>query len=100
MLADDYAKAGFYVYVPDLHEGDNIPIEFLSEVEPPLKVREQMSVIDKGTAGAKVAATLPPWLAKHREGVSRPIIDGFINTVKMIPRTNKVGALGFCWGGR
>ena len=100
LLADDYAKAGFYVYLPDLHEGDSIDPDFLQTVEPPLKVREQQSVVDKTTSGAKVAATLPPWLAKHREGVSKPIIDGFINTVKYIPSTNKIGAIGFCWGGR
>ena len=32
--------------------------------------------------------------------MSRPIIEGFIRQVKTIPGTNKVGALGFCWGGR
>jgi dienelactone hydrolase len=47
-----------------------------------------------------VPATLGPWLVKHREGVSEPIISGFINTVRSIPGTNSVGAIGFCWGGR
>lgn len=32
--------------------------------------------------------------------MSEPIISGFINAVKQIPGTNKVGAIGFCWGGR
>jgi len=32
--------------------------------------------------------------------VSRPLIDGFVNTVRMIPGTDKIGAIGFCWGGR
>lgn len=41
-----------------------------------------------------------PWLVKHREGVSEPIISGFVNTVRNIPGTHKVGAVGFCWGGR
>ena len=45
-------------------------------------------------------ATLGPWLVSHREGVSEPLISGFVNTVKQIPGTNKVGAIGFCWGGR
>ena len=55
---------------------------------------------DKAKNAAIVPATLGPWLAKHREGVSRPIIDGFVNAVRMIPGTNKIGAIGFCWGGR
>jgi dienelactone hydrolase len=46
------------------------------------------------------AATLGPWLIKHREVVSEPLISDFINTVRQIPGTNKVGAIGFCWGGR
>ena len=57
-------------------------------------------MVDKAKNAAIVPATLGPWLAKHREGVSRPLIDGFVNTVRMIPGTNKIGAIGFCWGGR
>lgn len=44
--------------------------------------------------------TLPPWLVKHREAVARPLIEGFIRTVRNIPGTDKIGAVGFCWGGR
>ena len=55
---------------------------------------------DKAKNAAIVPATLGPWLVKHREGVSRPIIDGFVNTVRTIPGTSKIGAIGFCWGGR
>ncbi|KPI37253.1 Protein AIM2 [Cyphellophora attinorum] len=80
LLADNYAKAGFYCYIPD--------------------VREQAGIIDKTKGTVDVMATLGPWLAKHREGVSEPIISGFINTVRQIPGTQKVGAIGFCWGGR
>ena len=36
----------------------------------------------------------------HREAVTRPKLDGFVNAVRMIPGTNKVGCIGFCWGGR
>lgn len=100
LLADDYAKAGFYCYIPDVHEGDYLPLSLLQNIEPPLKERESLSVVDKAKNAALVPATLGPWLVKHREGVSRPIIDGFVNAVRMIPGTNKIGAIGFCWGGR
>lgn len=83
-----------------MHNNDSLPIDFLQDVEPPLKVREQLSVTEKGVKTAKIGATLGPWLVKHREAVAKPIIDGFINTVKYIPGTNKIGTLGFCWGGR
>lgn len=71
LLADNYAKAGFYVYIPDLHQGDSIPLDFLQSVEPPLKTREQLTLIDKTKATANVGTTLPPWLLKHREAVTK-----------------------------
>jgi dienelactone hydrolase len=56
--------------------------------------------LEKGTKTAKVGATLGPWLLKHREAVSKPLMDGFINTIRFTPGTDKVGVIGFCWGGR
>lgn len=100
LLADNYAKAGFYCYIPDVLQGDSLPISFLQNIEPPLKDLEQAGLVDKAKNAAIVPATLGPWLAKHREGVSEPIISGFINTVRSVPGTNSVGAIGFCWGGR
>ncbi|KAL8934854.1 MAG: hypothetical protein Q9216_005707 [Gyalolechia sp. 2 TL-2023] len=100
LLADEYALAGFYTYIPDFHESDSLPISFLQNIEPPLKKQEQLSMTEKATNAATVPTTLGPWLVKHREAVSRPLIDGFINTVRMTPGTDKIGAVGFCWGGR
>jgi len=100
LLADDYAKAGFYCYIPDVHQGDSLPIEFLQNVEPPLKDQKQAGLVDKVKNTAIVGITLGPWLLKHREAVSEPIISGFVNTVRQIPGTQKIGAIGFCWGGR
>jgi dienelactone hydrolase len=100
LLADEYAKAGFYCYVPDFHQGDSIDISFLQNVEPNLKEQETLSMAEKAKNAALIPATLGPWLVKHREGVTQPLIDGFVNTVRMIPGTNKIGAIGFCWGGR
>jgi dienelactone hydrolase len=100
LLADNYAKAGFTAYIPDVHEGDSLDPSFLQTVEPQLPQREQLTLVDKATATAKVGATLGPWLIKHREAVARPLIENFIRQVRLIPGTDKVGAIGFCWGGR
>jgi len=100
LLADQYAKAGFYTYVPDVHQGDSLPIEFLQNVEPPLKKQEKLTLVDKAKNAAIIPTTLGPWMVKHREGVTKPLIDGFVNTIRMTPGTNKIGAIGFCWGGR
>lgn len=100
LLADNYAKAGFYCYIPDIHQGDSLPIEFLNSVEPPLKTREQQTTLDTIKNQGTVSTTLPPWLLKHQEGITKPLIDSFIRAVRQIPETGKVGAIGFCWGGR
>lgn len=65
-----------------------------------MKTREQQTLLDKTKSTAVVGTTLPPWLAKHREGVTKPLIDSFIKTVRGFLGTGKVGAIGFCWGGR
>ena len=75
-------------------------MEFLQNVEPPLKKQETLTATEKAKNAAVVPATLGPWLVKHREGVTRPLINGFVNTVRNIPGTNKIGVIGFCWGGR
>ena len=100
ILADEYAKAGFYCYIPDLHQGDSLPISFLQNVEPPLKVQENLGLTDKAKNAAVVPATLGPWLIKHREAVTKPLLDEFIKSVREVAGTKKVGAVGFCWGGR
>ncbi|KAK4546112.1 hypothetical protein LTR36_002249 [Oleoguttula mirabilis] len=100
LLADEYAAAGFTAYIPDVHEGDSIDESFLQTVEPQLPKRESLTLTERATSTASVGATLGPWLIKHREGVARPIIENFIDKVRYIPGTDKVGAIGFCWGGR
>jgi len=100
LLADHYAKAGLYCYIPDIHEGDSLPLSFLQAVEPPLKDQETAGLIDSVKNGAIVTTTLPPWLFKHPESTVKPMISSFIAAVRAIPGTGKVGAVGFCWGGR
>lgn len=87
-------------YVPDVQDGDSLHPSFLETVEPTLLKKETMSATEKVATTAKTGATLGPWLVTHREAVSRPIIEGFINGVRLIPGTDKVGVIGFCWGGR
>ena len=77
-----------------------MPQSFLDNVEPNVKTQETLGLTDKAKNTAIVSATLGTWLPKHREGVTKPLIDGFVNTLRTTPGTDKVGAVGFCWGGR
>ncbi|KAF3937632.1 hypothetical protein ABW19_dt0207501 [Dactylella cylindrospora] len=45
-------------------------------------------------------ATFQPWAIKHREAVSKPIVDAFIAEVRKDTSISKLGVVGFCWGGR
>ena len=61
---------------------------------------DALAMTQKATSTAKVAAALGPWLVKHREGVSKPLIDDFLTGIRNSPGQPKVGVIGFCWGGR
>jgi dienelactone hydrolase len=63
-------------------------------------VRETQNLVDKTKNTATVSTTLPPWLMRHREGIIKPLLDSYITAVRAIPGTQKIGAVGFCWGGR
>ncbi|KAL8722071.1 MAG: hypothetical protein Q9181_007563 [Wetmoreana brouardii] len=100
LLADEYAKAGFYVLVPDILQGDPLPISLLQNIEPPLKDQEQAGLVDKTKNTAIAGTSLGPWLVKHREAVTLPIVEKFVEDVKKQSGNSKVGTVGFCFGGR
>ncbi|KAK9898962.1 alpha/beta-hydrolase [Cystobasidium minutum MCA 4210] len=95
LVADEYAAQGFHVVVPDLLEGDYVDHNLLKAIVP-LPEDPEPSVIDK----AKVAANLGPWVAKHREAVTRPLLEKFVKEIQADSEVKKVGTVGFCWGGR
>jgi len=98
LLADEYAAAGFYVYVPDFFEGDPIPHDLLNTIAP--KAPQERSTVQAALDQTKTMTVFGPWLVKHREAVVKPLIDAFVKTVRDDPVTGKLGVVGFCWGGR
>lgn len=100
LLADQYAEAGFYVYVPDILNDDPLDISLLKHIEPPLKDYETAGLIDKAKNTAIMGAALGTWLPKHTEGTTLPLVEKAVAAVKAVPGTEKVGVIGFCFGGR
>jgi len=100
LLADEYASQGFYVYMPDILEGDALPMEVLQKIAPTEAEPPRDGIIDRAADKASAMASLGPWLTKHRDAVSNPIIEGFLNHIKADPHIGKIGAVGFCWGAR
>ena len=72
----------------------------LQSIEPPLKDQANLGIAQKLQNTAVVTTTLGPWLLTHREAIVRPKIDGFINSIRLTPGVDKIGTVGFCWGGR
>lgn len=95
LLANEYARAGFYAYTPDIQSGDVIPLDFIQAVEPPLEIQDNLFPADKVKTAAVVPKIMGPCMLKHREAITRPLVDGFINTARMIPGINKIGAIEF-----
>ena len=65
-----------------------------------MNVRNSLSLIDRASNAATVAAALGPWQQTNRKAVVIPKINYFINTVRATPGTVMVGALGFSLGAR
>ncbi len=82
-----WAKQGFYVYVPDFFQGDPVSDSYLNDIVPNLRVQASATVMDKAASGAKAATALGPWLIKHREAVSKPLIDQFVKAIRDDPET-------------
>jgi len=92
LLADEFAKAGFYVVVPDVFQGDHVPHDLLNVIIPKTK--------PTSTETAKVVSNHAPWLERHREAVTKPLIDKFLSSLRADPEVKKIGAIGYCFGGR
>jgi len=86
--------------VPDILDGDALPISLLDTLEPPLDQKRKLTMAEKAANAATTIAQFGPWTIKHREAVTKPIIESFIAAVRADPGVTKVGAVGFCWGGR
>ena len=67
LLADEFAKNGLHVLIPDLFDGDYVPHDLLKAIVPQ-ESDETPGLVEAGVQKAKVAASLGPWVFKHREG--------------------------------
>jgi dienelactone hydrolase len=71
------AAAGYFVVVPDLFHGDPVPD----------------NALEKGFDFA-------PWIAKHGVDAVDPVITSTIKAMRENYGVKKIGAVGYCFGGR
>ncbi|KIY65818.1 alpha/beta-hydrolase [Cylindrobasidium torrendii FP15055 ss-10] len=77
LLADDFARNGFKVVLPDILNGDSVPIEVM-----------EAGNFDIGA-----------WFSNHSREVTRAPIDKVITALKA-DGVKEFGALGYCFGAR
>lgn len=72
LVADELAKHGYYVVIPDILNDDPIPsIEVFAE-----------------------------WFLKHGPEITSPIVDGFLAELKKGLQPKFLGAIGYCFGAK
>ncbi|KAL7412514.1 dienelactone hydrolase [Mrakia frigida] len=100
LVADEWAKQGWYVLLPDVLGGSVVPHELLNAIVPNLREQESQTVVEKAANTVKATASYGPWSIAHRDAVTVPIVRGFIEAVKKDEGVKKLVAVGTCFGGR
>ncbi|VDC04521.1 unnamed protein product [Peniophora sp. CBMAI 1063] len=81
LLADDFARNGYKVVIPDLFEGE--PVSPAIFDDPELRAHFDW----------------PEWIGRHSPTHNLPRVKGVINALK-IEGVSRLGATGYCYGGR
>ena len=99
LLADELASHGFYVLIPDIFQGDSLDHSILFQLAPrdsaPLRSAEQIASETEIALGQ-----VGPWLIRKRPEVTQPLIESFVKALREDSSIGKIGAAGYCWGGR
>jgi len=83
LLADTWAQeGGWRVLIPDVFQGDAVPLEHLNLIAPPLPILNKRTPDQAKEDGAKTMELLGPWLGKHSEANVLPLIQNFFKGVK------------------
>ena len=77
--------------------GDSVSTEHLELVGEP---EGEPGFIEKAKWNFRRMQAFGPWLVRHREAVSWPIINGFFEALYKEDRTRTVMVAGYSWGGR
>ncbi|KAF7187391.1 Hydrolase tropI [Pseudocercospora fuligena] len=99
ILADDYAKNGFQVYLPEFMQGIAIPLDLLVSMKA-LQETGFWAQIDKVRHLAYMMWHFLPFMLYNRPAVAGPRVYDFIKALKKNEAKDlPLGTAGFCWGG-
>lgn len=82
LLADRFSAQGFFTVVPDLFEGDAFP-------DPRPASFDLRAWLNTGATGKG-----------HLPGAVDPIVEGVIRWLRNVKKFDKIGATGYCFGGK
>lgn len=99
LLADRFASSlGVTVYLPDFFSGEQ-----LHPADWDHLVAERKGFFSKVAQGFQFMVALPKLLSfmkRHGAPVVRPHMDRFLAHLRAVEGAQRIGAIGYCWGGR
>ncbi|KAH8881050.1 alpha/beta-hydrolase [Thozetella sp. PMI_491] len=100
LIADAYARSGEYlVYLPDFFEGDPIRLK-MADLLIPVDAANQ-STVSKYTGLLASMPSFLMWMTRHKQGPTEKVCVNFLQKLRRdTPRSQKIGMVGFCWGGK
>jgi len=100
LIADSYAKSGEYlVYLPDFFQGDPVQLK-VADLLIPVDAAKQ-STLGKYTGLLASAPSFIMWMTRHKFATTDKVCMDFLGSLRRAtPKSQKIGMVGFCWGGR
>lgn len=98
LIADAYAKSGdWLVYLPDFFQGDPVQLKF-ADVAIPVDAAKQ-STFAKYTGLLACAPSFMMWMMRHKQEPTNKVCMDFLTALRK-STSQKIGMVGFCWGGK
>jgi dienelactone hydrolase len=100
LIADQYAKnTDYLVYMPDFFKGDPVPLKNVDTLIP-VNANKQ-STLSKYTGLLAMLPSFVFWQGRHKFGPTNKTCMDFLRELRQAtPSSQKIGMVGFCWGGR
>lgn len=100
LIADAYAKSGeWLVYLPDFFKGDPVTLK-VADLLIPVDAAKQSSLV-KYTGILARAPAFVMWMTRHKEAPTTKTCMDFLGSLRRAtPKSQKIGMVGFCWGGK
>ncbi|OAP56478.1 hypothetical protein AYL99_09657 [Fonsecaea erecta] len=97
ILADNFAKEGWRVIIPDYFESDPLPIQFLKQ-DPSLSINEQPWPEEEKQILRDL--DFPAWLRRHNHTKVSSLLEGLTSRISSQHPDTAIVGVGYCFGGK